>query len=71
MKYTFENSEKCDRCGDTTSEKCGLKFGGQENTYCLKCKDLSLDAINLKALLKSGTTLTDEAIDDIIKKEIN
>jgi hypothetical protein len=27
MKYTFENSEKCDRCGDTTSEKCGLTFG--------------------------------------------
>jgi hypothetical protein len=42
MKYTFENSEKCDRCGDTTSEKCELIFGGIKNTLCLRCKDIRL-----------------------------
>jgi hypothetical protein len=46
MKYTFENSEKCDRCGYISSEKCGLTFGGVENVYCFLCKDFKVNGVS-------------------------
>lgn len=68
MKYKFENTDKCDNCGDITSEKCGLNFCGIDNVYCVNCKNYKLKAINdkyhLNLLLKSGSLLNDKQINN-------
>lgn len=46
MKYIFENTEKCDNCGDAVHEKCQFVFAGKESIYCLPCRDFKLNEIN-------------------------